>query len=132
MLRLVVSPEQRLVEMDWGEYQGYTLRELRAARGIDLAANEARGLDFRPPDGESPRDVQARVAPLLAEIAAAGKPTLAVTHRGVIRAIYARAVGWDMTGEAPQEFDLYALHLFTLERDGTPRLDQLKLPLAVR
>lgn len=132
MLRLVVSPDPRLVEMDWGEYQGYTLKELRAARGVDLAANEARGLDFRPPGGESPRDVQARVAPLLAEIAAAGKPALAVTHRGVIRAIYARAVGWDMTGEPPQDLDLYALHLFALQRDGTPRLDQLNLPLAMR
>ena len=67
----VVSPvEPRLVEMDWGDYEGYTLAELRAARGVDLAANEARGLDFRPPGGESPRDVQARLAPLLAEIAA--------------------------------------------------------------
>jgi broad specificity phosphatase PhoE len=131
-LRLVVSPDPRLVEMDWGDYQGYTLPELRAAHGIDLAANEARGLDFRPPGGESPRDVQARVAPLLAEIAAAGTPTLAVTHRGIIRAVYARAIGWDMTGEPPQGLDLYALHLFTLERDGTPRLDRLNLPLATR
>jgi probable phosphoglycerate mutase len=132
LLRLVVSRDDRLVEMDWGEFQGYTLKELRTARGIDLAANEARGLDFRPPGGESPRDVQARVAPLLAEIAASEKPTLAVTHRGVIRAIYARAVGWDMTGEPPQDLDLYALHLFTLARDGTPRLEQLNLPLAMR
>jgi broad specificity phosphatase PhoE len=115
VLRLVVSRDERLIEMDWGEFQGYTLKELRAARGIDLAANEARGLDFRPPGGESPRDVQVRVAPLL-----------------VIRAIYARAIGWDMTGEPPQELDLYALHLFTLERDGTPRLAQLNLPLALR
>ncbi len=132
LLGLVVSRDDRLIEMDWGEFQGSTLKELRAARGIDLAANEARGLDFRPPGGESPRDVQARVAPLLAEIAASGRSTLAVTHRGVIRAIYARAIDWDMTGEPPQELDLYAIHAFTLDRDGTPRLDRLNLPLAFR
>jgi broad specificity phosphatase PhoE len=132
MLRLVVSTDGRLVEMDWGAYQGHTLKELRAAHGVDLAANEARGLDFRPPGGESPRDVQARVAPLLREITAAGTPTLAVTHRGVIRAIYAHAIGWDMTGEPPHGLDLYALHLFALGSDGTPRLEQLNLPLAPR
>jgi probable phosphoglycerate mutase len=132
LLKLVVSPEPRLIEMDWGDYQGRTLAELRAEHGFDLARNEARGLDFTPPRGESPRDVQARVAPLLAEIAAGGQPILAVTHRGVIRAIYAWAIGWAMTGEAPQELDPYAVHVFQLAPDGTPALKQLNVPLAVR
>lgn len=132
LLRLVVTPDMRLVEMDWGDFQGHTLEELRAAHGVDLTANEARGLDFRPPGGESPRDVQARVAPLLAEIAAAENPTLAVTHRGVIRAIYAHAIGWDMTGDPPHGLDLYALQLFRLDRDGTPSLERLNVPLAMR
>ncbi|HEX2116754.1 MAG TPA: histidine phosphatase family protein [Alphaproteobacteria bacterium] len=132
LLGLVISRDPRLIEMDWGDYQGHTLAELRAHHGFDLAANEARGLDFRPPRGESPRDVQTRVAPLLVEIASAERSTIAVTHRGVIRAVYARAVGWDMTGEAPQDFDVYALHVFRLERDGTPRVDRLNVPLAPR
>jgi len=132
LLRLVVTPDPRLVEMDWGDYQGRTLAELRARHGFGLAANEARGLDFTPPRGESPRDVQARVAPLLAEIAAKSGPTVAVTHRGVIRAIYARAIAWDMTGEAPQELDVYAIHVFRLAPDGTPSLEALNVPLELR
>jgi probable phosphoglycerate mutase len=132
LLRLVVTPERRLIEMDWGEYQGKTLKELRALHGDDLAANEGRGLDFRPPRGESPRDVQSRVASFLNEVAAAGRPTLAVTHRGVIRAIYARAIGWDMTGEAPQELDLYAVHVFRLAPDGAPAVDALNVLLEPR
>jgi broad specificity phosphatase PhoE len=131
-LGLIVSRDARLIEMDWGAYQGHTLAELRAQHGFDLAANEARGLDFRPPGGESPRDVQARVFPLLAEIAAIGKPTLAVTHRGVIRAVHAHAAGWDMTGQPPQEFDVYALHVFRLERDGAPRVDSMNVALEPR
>jgi broad specificity phosphatase PhoE len=131
-LGLVVSREPRLIEMDWGAYQGRTLAELRAQHGFDLAANEARGLDFRPPRGESPREVQARIAPLLAEIAASGKPTLAVTHRGVIRAVYARAAGWDMSGAAPQDFDIYALHVFTLAPDGAPRVTRMNVALEPR
>jgi broad specificity phosphatase PhoE len=132
LLRLVVTPDPRLIEMDWGEYQGCTLAELRAQYGADFARNEARGLDFTPPGGESPRAVQARVAPLLADIAAVGRSTLAVTHRGVIRAIYAQATGWDMTGDAPIEFDVYAVHVFRLAPDGTPALEHLNIPLAIR
>jgi len=132
LLRLVVTPERRLIEMDWGEYQGRTLAELRAQHGDDLAANEGRGLDFRPPRGESPRDVQARVASFLGEVAAGGRPTIAVTHRGVIRAIYARAIGWDMTGEAPQELGVYALHVFRLAPDGAPSVEALNMPLEAR
>lgn len=131
LLRLVVTPERRLIEMDWGEYQGRTLAELRAEHA-DLAANEGRGLDFRPPRGESPRDVQARVASFLGEVAAGGRPTIAVTHRGVIRAIYARAIGWDMTGEAPQELGVYALHVFRLAPDGAPSVEALNMPLEAR
>jgi broad specificity phosphatase PhoE len=129
LLRLDPAIDARLIEMDWGSYEGHTLAELKQKFGFDLLANEARGLDFRPPDGESPRDVQARIDPLLAELALAGRPTLAVTHRGVIRAVYARAVGWDMKSDPPHELDLYALHVFRLGPDGAPTLDQMNLPL---
>ena len=121
--------EARLIEMDWGAYEGHTLADLQQTFGFDFAANEARGLDFRPPDGESPRDVQVRIDPLLAEIAAAGRATLAVTHRGVIRAVYARAVGWDMKSTPPHELDLYAVNIFELGPDGAPAIGELNVPL---
>lgn len=132
LLSLEPAVEPRLVEMDWGRYEGHTLRDLHARFGFDLAANEARGLDFRPPDGESPRDVQTRIEPLLAEIAAAARPTLAVTHRGVIRAVYARAIGWDMKSKPPHEVDLYALQIFRLAPDGTPVVERLNVALEIR
>ena len=132
LLGLVVATEPRLVEMDWGAYQGFTLDELRARFGAGFAANERRGLDLAPPGGESPREVQARVAPLLAELAAAGRPTLAVAHRGVIRAVYARAVGWDMTGDPPDALDLRALHVFALDAAGEPRVERLNVALERR
>src|SRR3546814_10532072 len=64
-----VCSSDLLVETDWGAWEGRTLAELRADLGAGMAANEARGLDFRPPGGESPRDVQDRMRPLLAELA---------------------------------------------------------------
>lgn len=124
--------DRRLIEMDWGRYEGRTIPDLRREQGQAFIANEARGLDFTPEGGESPRAVQKRVVPLLAEIAARREPTLAVTHRGVIRAIYALASGWDMTGDAPHELDLYAMQLFTLRDDGEPRIERLNLPLPAR
>ena len=70
LLGLNPQPEPRLIEMAWGAWEGRRLSELRAELGDLMRENEERGLDFRPPDGESPRDVQNRVRPLLAEIAA--------------------------------------------------------------
>lgn len=124
--------DPRLIEMDWGRYEGRTITDLRREHGEAFIASEARGLDFTPDGGESPRAVQKRVLPLLAEIAGRREPTLAITHRGVIRAIYARASGWDMTGESPHELDLYAMQIFTLSDNGEPQIERLNLPLAER
>jgi broad specificity phosphatase PhoE len=119
--------EPRIVEMSWGDWEGETLAALRARLGGDMRANEARGLDFRPPNGESPRDVLARVRPWLRELAAAGVPTLAITHKGVIRAIFAEASGWDMTGRPPAKLDWHAAQFFTLDQDGKPGIERLNV-----
>lgn len=132
-LGLNVVIDQRLVEMDWGDFQGHTVEALRRRGGAAFREQESRGLDFRPPHGESPRDVQARIAPLLAELAARGTSTLAVTHRGVIRALYARATGWDMTSFPPNKLEMYGtLQVFRLSADGTPALEALNVPFAER
>src|SRR5262245_8582629 len=88
--------ESRLAEMSFGEWEGQTLAELRATHGPVMAEWEGRGLDFRAPGGESPRDVQDRLRSWLKELCAESKDVLAITHKGVIRALYALASGWDM------------------------------------
>jgi probable phosphoglycerate mutase len=93
--------DDRLIEMDWGAWQGRRLAELRARAPALVAANEARGLDFRPPGGESPREVCARLQALLAELAADPQPVVAVCHKGVIRAALVLATGWDMRSKPP-------------------------------
>ena len=121
--------EPRLSEMRWGKWEGETLAGLRARLGAEMAAAEAAGLDLRPPDGESPREVQARVRPLLAEIAQSGRPTAAVTHKGVIRAVLALATGWDMRDKPPHRLDWSAAHLFRLDASGEPRIARLNVAL---
>jgi probable phosphoglycerate mutase len=95
--------EPALTELDWGAWEGLRLADLRAADPQAIAALEARGLDFRPPGGESYREVQARAWPVLA---ARDAPTVVVTHRGVMLACLAQAPGWSMTGEPPVRLGL--------------------------
>lgn len=128
ILSLSSEAEPRLVEMSWGAWEGCRLAELRESGRLS-AVEEARGLDFRPPDGESPRDVQERLRPLLAALAAAGKPVGAVTHKGVIRSLYALATGWDMVSDAPHRLRPACAHRFTLAADGTPAVLELNIPL---
>lgn len=123
--------EPCLIEMSFGDWEGRTLADLRAAFGPAMAAREARGLDFRAPGGESPREVQARLIPWLAARGAAGEDSLAITHRGVIRALYALATGWPMVGKPPVRLIDPALHLFDLGPDGSIAVRDLNRPVAM-
>ena len=121
--------DPRLVEMSWGQWEGRTLKDLRAEIGNLMVAWEAEGLDFRGPDGESPRDVQNRTCSLLEELAVAREPTVAVTHKGVIRAIYAAATGWDMVEKEAEKMRDSCIQLFDLDAAGVPSVAQLNIAL---
>ena len=116
--------EPRLAEMSWGAWEGRRLADLREELGEDMRENEARGWDFRPAGGESPRDVLARVRPWLKEL---DRGTVAISHRGVIRAVFAAASGWDLRGAPPVKLDWGAVHVFRLGADGEPAIECLNL-----
>jgi broad specificity phosphatase PhoE len=124
--------EPRIVEMHWGAWEGRRLAELRATLGAAMQANEARGMDFTPEGGESPRRVRERLRPWLAELAAQAQPTLAFTHRGVIRVLLAEACGWDMLGRPPAKLDWDAVQVFRLDAEGRPSIATLNVALAPR
>jgi len=121
--------DDRLREQSWGAWEGRTLDELRRADAAGVEAIEAQGPDFRPPGGESPRDLQARLLSLTAEIAAAGRPTVAVCHKGVIRALYAAAVDWNYRPPMPDRLDDDCCFHFRLDPAGRPSLAGLNIPL---
>ncbi len=110
--------EGALTEMNWGDWEGKVLKPLRKQLGSLIRDNEARGLDFCPPNGESPRQVQNRLAPWLQAIAEQGSDCGAVVHKGIIRCVYAMAYNWDMRGESPVEFDWSAAHEFEIDDSG--------------
>lgn len=113
-----IEIEAALIEMSWGEWEGEILKPLRKRLGDEMRDNERRGVDFCPPGGESPRQVQARLQPWLRQIAASRQDTAAVVHKGIIRCIYALACDWDMCGESPVDFAWDSIHQFELSADG--------------
>lgn len=127
-----IPTDARLAEMSWGIWEGRTLAELRAEFGPAMQDRERLGLDFRAGDGESPRMVQDRLRPLLADLAVAGQARLLMTHKGVMRAMLALATGWDMTGRPPVRMLDACVQLFRLDATGAPAVDSLNLPLQPR
>lgn len=129
LLGIAPTVEPALIEMDWGDFESKTLAELHAEHGDAFVANEQRGLDFQPPGGESPRQVQHRLRPWLQRLAAGKEDAGAITHKGVIRAILAAAYNWPMIGKPPVKLDWTCLHEFGIAADGRPEPLVMNIPL---
>lgn len=128
-LQLKPIIEPALIEMHWGAWEGQTLFDLHTADPDGTAANEARGLDFRPEEGESPREVRARVLGWAASLPNGAYG--AVTHKGVMRAALSGALDWDMTAKCPAKIDWTAIQILRLN-DGRFGVATLNVPLEAR
>ena len=130
--RLLGFPEPvtdtRLREMRWGASEGRRLAELRAELGAWFTDAETLGLDFRPPDGESPREVADRLASFLRDLAQGDGERLVVAHKGVLRAALVLSLGWDMQGKPPVRYDPERALLLRLDDEGRPAFEA-SLPL---
>jgi probable phosphoglycerate mutase len=121
--------EPRLIEMDWGAWEGRRLAELRRADPEGTAAIEAMGLDLQPPGGERPRDVARRLADLFADLAGTERRVL-VTHKGVLRAALALATGWDYRADPPLALREGTALRLELDARGEPRATVTAVSLA--
>ncbi|KQZ94061.1 phosphoglycerate mutase [Mesorhizobium sp. Root157] len=79
--------DPRLMEMNFGDWQGYTIAELEARHPGSTKGRVLDKWDFRPPGdaAESYQMLLDRVRPFFAEL---DRPTVCVTHGGVIRALF--------------------------------------------
>jgi probable phosphoglycerate mutase len=127
-----VETDPRLVEIDWGRWEGLRPADLLADPASGFTPMERWGWTRRPPGGESPADAWTRVRPLLAEIAAAAAPTVIVAHRGLIRVILARAHGWDFDRPEPFAIKRARLSPLRLDPEGVPRDPGPTVRLAAR
>jgi broad specificity phosphatase PhoE len=78
--------DDRLQEISYGEWEGSTLPEIGARDAQLLARREQDKWGFRPPGGESYRDVAERVASWYASVSA---DTVIAAHGGIARALMA-------------------------------------------
>ena len=129
ILGLVPAAAPELIEMDWGAWEGMRSADLRARYGAEFTRRTGMGLDMRPHDGESPRELRARVAGWLAGRAAAGRDCGAVCHQGVIRAALSLATGWDMIAAPPLRMEWAAAQVFAVDAGGGVRLDRANVML---
>ena len=106
--------EAALIEMNWGNWEGKKLSDLRKEFGEKMIVNENLGLDMKPTNGETPREVQNRVLKCLKTIEKFGKNHVCVTHKGVIRAAIALATDWEMIGKIPIRIESGNAYSFNL------------------
>lgn len=118
LLGVDADTEVALIEMSWGNWEGKTLGQLRQQDPLYVAEQESLGLDLRPVGGESPRLVAERVSDWIEtlDVANVEQRIGCVSHKGIIRAIYASAVNWDMLGKAPHKLDFHCAQHFCFDR----------------
>ena len=121
--------DPRLMEQNWGVWEGLTRDEILARDGIDafIKAGSNQGEAFRPGGGEFTGELHARVASFLTDVAQDDGDAVAVAHLGVLRAAYTLATGWDMATPMPAELDVAKILVLSLARDSTPKIEQLNM-----
>jgi probable phosphoglycerate mutase len=117
-------PEPRLIEQDWGEWTGQSRADL-------LGRTSEAGWGMTPPGGESPARVLARVRAWLDELPLGDGPDtwVVVTHMGVIRAVVAAALRWNLDDPAPVRLLPACFHRVRRRGDGLLQLVGLNEPL---
>ena len=121
--------DARLMEQNWGNWEGLTRDEILARHGEDafIKAGAKEGEAFRPGGGESTGELHVRVASFLKDVTEGQGDAVAVAHLGVLRAAYTLATGWDMATPMPAELDVSKILVLSLETDGVPRIEQLNM-----
>lgn len=91
--------DERLKELGFGAWEGYTWKEIRTRDAKRARAREADKWHFVPPGGESYAMLRDRVRPFF-ETLDRERPAVIVSHGGVARCLLAHLCGIH-TGEAP-------------------------------
>jgi alpha-ribazole phosphatase len=86
VLGLPVEADERLRELDFGDFEGRTYEELERAEPELFARWMTAPTTVRFPNGECYADLRARATAALADVRARHEHALVVTHGGVIRA----------------------------------------------
>lgn len=119
--------DARLMEQNWGVWEGLTRDEILARHGADAFVKAGPREAFRPGGGESTGELHARVAAFLKEAARDESDGVGIAHLGVLRAAYTLATGWDMATPMPAGLDVSKILVLSQEAEGTPRIERLNM-----
>jgi broad specificity phosphatase PhoE len=121
--------DARLMEQNWGAWEGLTRNEIFTRHGADafVKAGSEQGEAFRPGGGEATGELHTRVAAFLKDVALEDGDAVAVAHLGVLRAAYTLATGWNMATPMPAELDVSRILLLSLDRSGVPKIEALNM-----
>ena len=110
-----VEIDERLIELDYGDWDGRPLAEMRPTRDAASFADP----NFSPPGGESLVDVSARVASFCAERLFADERVLAVSHVSPIKAAVAWALRVDERATLRMQLGLASITNIGARPDGS-------------
>jgi probable phosphoglycerate mutase len=122
--------DPRLMEQNWGVWEGLTRDEILSRHGADAFVKAGSGEAFRPGNGESTGELHARLASFLKDMTLDDSDAVVVTHLGILRAAYTLATGWAMTTPMPAELDISKILLLSLDAEGRPAIEALNLEFA--
>jgi probable phosphoglycerate mutase len=97
--------DARLMEQNWGAWEGLTRDEILSRHGVEAFLKDA---------------------------AAEDSDAVAVAHLGVLRAVYTLATGWDMATPMPADLDVSKILLLSLDADGAAKIETLNLEFSAR
>jgi broad specificity phosphatase PhoE len=106
-----VQPRDELLEWDYGDYEGRTTKEIRAARPDWYLWRDG------CPGGEAPADVSARCDRLLGEVLAADGDVALAGHGHILRAVAARWLEQRVDHGGRLALDTGALCVLGFERE---------------
>lgn len=121
--------DDRLIEMNWGDWEGLHGRDLKADPNSGFRDIENWGWGYHAPNGESPQDVWDRLAPWVMGLTT---NTIAICHIGIMRMILAKAYGWNFNGPTPFKIKrnrLYVVELYSgnlMPQSDPIRLENIK------
>jgi broad specificity phosphatase PhoE len=115
---LVVETDERLIELDYGTWDGVRLQDVPASEWAEWRADP----EFRPPEGESLVAVSARVCAFCDEVLRGDPLVVAVSHVSPIKAAVCCALGVDENATWRMHLGLASLTRLGGRADGTPYL----------
>jgi broad specificity phosphatase PhoE len=117
-----------LREQSWGDWEGKTFSELKQEQPEELITQIGAGWDFRPPAGESRKEVLKRALLVINEalLHFPGKQLLIVCHEGIIKSLIYHLAGRAFLPEEKKLLQKRQLHLL-VEMNNSIQLGPLNI-----